>query len=123
MWESEPRRGIRPSRVLGLFAIVGALGGIALVSRPTPARRVATGGSPLVISLRPLQVPSVPGPPVDAPRLLAPEELGPTDRCLIEPPQVDDRFAFPAPRVDDRFVVKPLVQGLPVSAAASRSRR
>jgi hypothetical protein len=123
MMKSRQRRWIRPSRALGLFAIAGALGGIALVSWPTPARRLAIGGSPPVVSLRPPGGSNAPRSLVDAPQLFAPEELGPTDRCLIEAPQVDDRFAIPAPRVDDRFVVKPLVQGLPVSASPARSRR
>jgi len=123
MRKSKQGRWVRPTRALGLFAITGALGGIALVSWPTPARRLAIGGSPPAVSLRPPSVPGAPRSLKAAPLLLAPEELGPTDRCLVEAPEVDDRFVVPGPRVDDRFVVKSRVRGLPVAGHASRSRR
>jgi len=40
---------------------------------------------------------------------------GPTDRCIIPTPTIDEEFAKSAPQVDDRFFVASLVQGLPVS--------
>ncbi|WP_406698673.1 hypothetical protein V5E97_07275 [Singulisphaera sp. Ch08] len=103
----------RPHHALGLLAIAGALGGITLLFQPGPARRVAIVGGP-----RPVAVQSPLRP--NAPILSVPEDLRPTDRCVIEAPQVDDRFVFRAPQVDDQFVVAPLVRGLRVPARVSK---
>lgn len=145
MKKSNPKQRFRPRHtIFGLLAIAGALGGIALVSQPAPASRPTHVGKlqavaspfpigpnalePVVVAQAPL-APEVLGHPLkkdtltddDLRRsLLAAEVLGPTDRCVIEAPRVDDRFSFTPPQVDDRFVVKPLVQGLPVSSRTTR---
>lgn len=115
--KSAQKRWFRSSRALGFFAIAGALGGIALVTRPTPARPLAGGGGPLVVSPRAPLNPNANGllGGVVPSFSFLPESTVPTDRCVVDAPRVDDRFSIPAPRVDDRFVVPPRVQGLPVS--------
>lgn len=115
MKKSNPKQRFRPHHTLELLAIAGALGGIALVSQPVPASRPANTGRPQTAAL----------PILLGPNARASVMLGPTDRCVIEAPQVDDRFVRTAPQVDDRFVVNPMVQGLPVSGRTTkiRSRR
>ncbi|SIO31454.1 hypothetical protein SAMN05444166_3718 [Singulisphaera sp. GP187] len=115
-----PKPRFRPHQAWGLLAIAGALGAIALATQPAPVGRAPIGGRPLAVASPLPMRPNALRPVVVTPSLRDPEVLGPTDRCVIEAPQVDDRFAFTAPRVDDRFVLKPLVQGLPVSSRSAR---
>lgn len=120
-FRSRPRFPLHPS--LALLAIAGALGGITLMTQPSPRSRPAPAGGPRgvatpVFVTTKVQKPAAGGVATALPAL---EDVGPTDRCVVEAPQVDDPFVRIAPEVDDRFFVKPLVQGLP--AASSPTNR
>ncbi|WP_422928218.1 hypothetical protein [Singulisphaera sp. PoT] len=100
------------SRKAGLLATAGILGGITMLIQPQPSRSHWPIWTPRAAPPGPF----MPYAPMALPSTVDPEK--PTDRCIITPPAIDERFVKAAPQMDERFVVAPKVVGLPFTPQA-----